>query len=198
VRKSSSSTLFENKHTVVSTQRSAKPNRSPNLRQSGMSWDAVGYPGRGRGIAKIAVIARNRRDRKSKTSPLINTDNSDQQLTIRGIPGIESCKSFGILDGLEGEGLVGSPESAWSRQNRNTRTERAVERVGLPPLRQEILRFAQDFACRLPLRSRLQSGSSSGSGLQKILTGEFAWIVLPAPAGILLPGQILSGLSGSG
>jgi hypothetical protein len=76
-----------------------------------MSWDAVGYPGRGRGIAKIAVIARNRRDRKSKTSPLINTDNSDQQLTIRGIPGIESCKSFGILDGLEGEGLVGSPES---------------------------------------------------------------------------------------
>jgi hypothetical protein len=196
VRKSSSSTLFENKHTVVSTQRSAKPNRSPNLRQSGMSWDAVGYPGRGRGIAKIAVIARNRRDRKSKTSPLINTDNSDQQLTIRGIPGIDSCKPFGILDGLEGGSL--DRGVAWSRQNRSTRTERAVERVGLPPLRQEILRFAQDFACRLPLRSRLQSGSSSGSGLQKILTGEFAWIVLPAPAGILLPGQILSGLSGSG
>jgi hypothetical protein len=32
-----------------------------------MLWDAVGWPGRGRRIAVIAVIARDRRDRKSKT-----------------------------------------------------------------------------------------------------------------------------------
>jgi hypothetical protein len=32
-----------------------------------MTWDAVGYMGRGRGkIADIAVIAANRRNRKSK------------------------------------------------------------------------------------------------------------------------------------
>lgn len=33
---------------------------------------------------------------------------------------------------------------------------------------------------------------------KKAFTCEFAWIVRPGPAGILLPGQLLSGLSGSG
>jgi len=41
--------------------------RRPNPRQSGMTWDGVGYPGRGRGIAGIADIAVIARDRETRT-----------------------------------------------------------------------------------------------------------------------------------
>ena len=51
------------------------------------------------GIVGIAEIAR---DREGKTSPLINADDTD----LSGISGVESCKCFGVLDGVEGEGCL--------------------------------------------------------------------------------------------
>jgi hypothetical protein len=40
-------------------------------------------------IAGIAVIARNRRDRKSKTLPLMNADTTDQEIArVRKLPTI--------------------------------------------------------------------------------------------------------------
>ncbi len=49
--------------------------------------------GRG-GVSEIAMIAKDRRDRKGKTSPLINTDNTDRKQEITGSsPGL-SCVSL--------------------------------------------------------------------------------------------------------
>ena len=62
---------------------------SSNLRQTGMTWGAVGYPGRGEGIAGIADMARNRRDRKpiysKRYAPLrfLSTGSAGGELRLR-------------------------------------------------------------------------------------------------------------------
>jgi hypothetical protein len=51
----------------------------PNLRQSGITWDTMGSPGRGEAQRSGDPVIGESGDRKSKTSPLMNTDDTDQE-----------------------------------------------------------------------------------------------------------------------
>lgn len=57
------------------------------------------------GIAGIAVIARDRRNRKTRNLPRITRNNADHEWESGVNPGDESCKPFRILDGIYGGGM---------------------------------------------------------------------------------------------
>ncbi len=78
-----------------------------------------GHPqGEGAKIARIAKIAKDRRDWKGKTLPLINTDDADQKghmqeclcLTSHAIAGDVSAKFLFSGDEAEGDGPRGGPD----------------------------------------------------------------------------------------
>jgi hypothetical protein len=103
-RKGQTATMLHEHHTCGINFLSHLRGAPQNLRQSGITWDEVGYMGRGEGgeIAVIAVIARHRRDRKGKGTPR----RRGEQPRSGGIPGIELRKFFRILIEGGGGGVV--------------------------------------------------------------------------------------------
>jgi hypothetical protein len=66
---------------------------------------------------------------KAKAIPLINTDDTDLRknclpggAVYAGIPGVDLCKTFGILVGVEGGGMVRSAPIAVVARDRRHRT----------------------------------------------------------------------------